>query len=299
MAMKRLILLALILCSLSAAAQKEVLIIGTNHSLPEVVRTSYGSLLRIAKKYKPQAIYVESIPASDTRSWDLVSEKEGEMADFWQTHLTAKQLRSALSASFNPADFGRAIGYFQYIGDYANAAYYHYRISGASKRALGNEFDDLVFPLAVALGVDSLCSFDIRTLNKPYQQAVARATAEWASNGNAEAYTLLFEKDYKRSILPAMFGTFGRQANTDAALERAHSLSSFGFAVARTEAVDDVAAAWGRRNEVMASRIGKQIESGAALRSVVFVGCQHVVGIAAALEANFPSILVKTVDRLK
>lgn len=55
--------------SMSMASQeKEVLIMGTMHSVPAIVKNSYKPLLRYAMKYKPKAVYVEFICPDDTVS---------------------------------------------------------------------------------------------------------------------------------------------------------------------------------------------------------------------------------------
>lgn len=299
--MKRLLLILLLISSLPASAQssaqKEVLIIGVMHQLPEIVRTSYLPLLQIAKDYAPQEIYVECVPPSDRKSWDIIAEKiGGEMSDFWTIHNNLQQVGAGMPIAFDPKDLGRAVGYFQHKGDYANTIYYLYKINGTPKRALGDEFYDLSLPLAAAMGIDSLRSFDCRIYDKQYYAAIARATANWSQNGNAAAYNKLFKKDYNESVLPAMFGTYGRHSNSAKALQRAHDLNSFGFAVTGDEAVCEVNLIWAKRNEAMAQKIGEQVEASSATRSIVFVGCGHVVGINRALKKMFGQIVVKTID---
>ena len=50
------------------AQEKELLIIGTMHEVPSIVSHSYRPLLKYAKKYKPEAIFVEDIRPDDTLS---------------------------------------------------------------------------------------------------------------------------------------------------------------------------------------------------------------------------------------
>ena len=50
------------------AQEKELLIIGTMHTVPSVVSHSYKPLLKYAKEYKPEAIFVEDISPEDTLS---------------------------------------------------------------------------------------------------------------------------------------------------------------------------------------------------------------------------------------
>ena len=58
---------------LSAQKQpQEVLIIGTMHTVPKIVKKSYKPMLKFAKKYNPEAIFVESPMPNDTISWNYL-----------------------------------------------------------------------------------------------------------------------------------------------------------------------------------------------------------------------------------
>jgi len=59
---------AIILTQNLTAQEKEVLFIGTMHTVPKIVKNSYKPLLKKALKYHPEAIYVESPLANDTIS---------------------------------------------------------------------------------------------------------------------------------------------------------------------------------------------------------------------------------------
>jgi hypothetical protein len=48
--------------------QKEILIIGSMHTVPKIVKHSYKPMLRRAKKYNATAIYLESPRGNDTAS---------------------------------------------------------------------------------------------------------------------------------------------------------------------------------------------------------------------------------------
>ena len=50
------------------AQKKELLIIGTMHTVPNIVKNAYRPLLKYAIDYAPEAIYVEYILAQDTIS---------------------------------------------------------------------------------------------------------------------------------------------------------------------------------------------------------------------------------------
>lgn len=54
-----------------SAQEKELLIIGTMHTVPKIVKNSYKPLLDHAAEYKPEAIYVEYIHPNDTLSMNV------------------------------------------------------------------------------------------------------------------------------------------------------------------------------------------------------------------------------------
>ena len=64
-----------------SAQEKELLIIGTMHTVPAIVKNSYQPLLNFAIKYEPEAIYVEDIHPDDTLSIKLYTPKFLEKSD--------------------------------------------------------------------------------------------------------------------------------------------------------------------------------------------------------------------------
>ena len=67
--MKNIYFLIFTVITLNAFGQgKEILIIGTMHEVPKLVKNSYKPLLKYALKYKPDAIYVECVRSNDSIS---------------------------------------------------------------------------------------------------------------------------------------------------------------------------------------------------------------------------------------
>ena len=62
------ITLFIIFPMICSAQKKELLIIGTMHTVPNIVKNAYRPLLKYAIDYAPEAIYVEYIQARDTIS---------------------------------------------------------------------------------------------------------------------------------------------------------------------------------------------------------------------------------------
>ena len=68
------VFLASIITLKAQEQQKEVLIIGTMHTVPKIVQHSYKPMLKRALKYKPEAIYVESPKGNDSISWEYLKD---------------------------------------------------------------------------------------------------------------------------------------------------------------------------------------------------------------------------------
>ena len=123
---------AIILTQNITAQEKEVLLIGTMHTVPKIVKNSYKPLLKRALKYTPEAIYVESPRANDTISWEYLKDGWSKnykkfyfLADSLQQHFnfSSKQLNFLLKKDFSKLanqDLDVIINSFGYSRDYAN-----------------------------------------------------------------------------------------------------------------------------------------------------------------------------------
>lgn len=129
----------LALFTLTAHAQeKEVVLVGTMHTVPKIVKKSYQPLLRRAKKYRPQAIYTENPRANDSLSWEYLKEGWSEnykrfykLADSLQKDFDydAARFEALISKDFDQlstADLDVIINSFGYLRDIANYDFYRY-----------------------------------------------------------------------------------------------------------------------------------------------------------------------------
>ena len=136
--MKRFILLSLslllILYNLEAQEQpKEILIVGTMHTVPKIVKHSYKPMLRRSKNYQPTAIYVESPMDSDTLSWEYL--KNGWSKSYKQFYYLSDSLQTLFNfneeryhqllkkplSEMTPLDLEFLIQSFAYNRDHANS----------------------------------------------------------------------------------------------------------------------------------------------------------------------------------
>lgn len=130
--MKTIYLLLFSLITAAALGQeKEVLIIGTMHTVPNIVKNSYRPLLKFAEKYEPDAIYVESIRPVDTISLNLRSNKFVAKSDslaevFVGNDERFDQLNETSLNQFTPDDFEFMARTYLVQKDEANHFYYRY-----------------------------------------------------------------------------------------------------------------------------------------------------------------------------
>ena len=118
--------------SFAQEKQQEVLLMGTMHTVPKIVKKSYQPMLRYAKKYNPQAIYVESPMADDSQSWEYLKagwskgyQKFFKMSDSLQQSFdfdTAKfdQILSKNHSQMTQDDLSYLINSFIYKRDNGN-----------------------------------------------------------------------------------------------------------------------------------------------------------------------------------
>ena len=141
--MKKLFLLILgVLIALFCSAQeKELLIIGTMHTVPTIVKNSYKPLLNYAVKYE-QAIYVEYIHPDDTLSINAYTPKFLEKSDSLNQKYQIDEkyfinIKDKKLADLTENDFSFLSQAYLLKRDKANYEYYKYLslygIGGAKK----------------------------------------------------------------------------------------------------------------------------------------------------------------------
>ena len=190
------VLIVTLLVQNTIAQENELLIIGTMHEVPSVVSHSYRPLLKYAKKYKPEAIFVEDIRPNDTLSLKNFTPRFLRLADSISYVNTFdeqrfQELRTKQLAEMDADDFAFLSDAYMQKRDRANYTYYNYLktygIAGA-KRPLRNENGDLIFPLAISMGITELLPIDDHQVEPEYQRAWRNAMK--ASSGTDDGKIL-------------------------------------------------------------------------------------------------------------
>lgn len=288
-------------------AQKEVLIIGTMHTVPKIVKHSYKPMLRRAKKYNPTAIYVESPRGNDTLSWEYLKDGWSKsyksfyyLSDSIQKVFTPnlKKYNTILEKPFpdmTSKDLEFMISTFAYNRDNANHEFYTYikkhGIEG-SKKPIRYEDEDLTFKLALHQNIKLLTSMDDQQTNGEYHDAWSKCSKEGQSNSNNAINNQLNKKAYNSAMLPALFRGLGKHTNKRKSLERLHKLSSFTYVTVKTEGCTNGERYWNERNHRMAKNIASQVTTSDDKRIIVIVGASHVIGLENELKKNYPNLKV-------
>lgn len=288
--------------------QQEVLLMGTMHTVPKIVKKSYQPMLRVAKKYDPQAIYVESPMANDHQSWEYIkkgwskgyqkfyklSDSIQKTFDFDQTELN--RILDKEHSEMTAEDLDYLIQSFIYQRDNGNYEYYSYikkhGLSG-SKKPTRHEDGDLTFKLALQKGHKLVYNMDDQRTNGEYHAAWNKCVKEGVSNGNNVINNQLNKKDYNSAIIPAIFRGLGKHTNQRKTLERLHMLSSFSYVIQDTEGCKEGRKYWNERNARMAKNIASQVLNSENERNIVIVGASHIAGLEKELKENYPNLKVK------
>ncbi|MFK7925363.1 MAG: DUF5694 domain-containing protein [Bacteroidia bacterium] len=281
--------------------QKEVLIIGTMHQVPKLVKNSYNPLLKFSLKYQPEAIYVECVPPNDTISLniddrDFVIKSDSLKKVFLPDLERFEKLNMEDLNEFTRDDFEFMAKTYLVGRDYANYYYYQYLTKygvEGSKEPLRNENADLSYKLAIALNLKYLYAMDDQRTRKEYYAAWDKCTEIGAENGDNEINAKIGKKQYATVVIPALLGRLGKHTNQQKSLNRLHMLNSFRYVQNENLYCDNATKFWNLRNQRMVKNIAEQINQGTNIKNIVMVGAGHVIGLKEALEKNYPDLKVK------
>lgn len=286
--------------------QQEILIIGTMHTVPKIVKKSYKPMLRFTKKYNPEAIYVESPIANDIISWQYL--KEGWSKSYRNFYQLSDSLQK--NFNFNQSKFDELstkkykdlkideidylVNSYRYLRDNGNYGFMNYiklyGIKGA-KKPTRHEDGDLTFKLALHQNLKVINTDDQQT-NGKYHIAWQKCSKEGIKNGNNAANSKLYTKNYNSSILPAIFRGLGKHTNKRKSLNQLHTMSSFSYVVEDTEGCKEGRKYWNERNMRMAKNLANQIIESGKTKNIIMVGASHVIGLEKELKANYPNLKV-------
>lgn len=299
------ILFTFLLQAFTLSAQKnqpkEVLIIGTMHRVPDIVKNCYKPLLKKAKAYAPEAIYVERSQASDTLSLKNAYPKFLTRADTLKQQLTINseklaQVQCKPLSALSREDFKLLNQHYTLSLDHANAQYfkylYEYGFEG-SPEPTQEENGDLTAKLAIHLGIKALRSMDNQWYRHDYHRAWASCNKAGRKDGEIKNLKKIISGLTRSEIFAGLMGRVGMYTNTPKIMTKYHLINSFRYRKTECTPCTEGRDLWDARNLEMARNIGNQVRENIETRSVVIVGAGHVIGLQEALESEYPDITVK------
>jgi hypothetical protein len=286
--------------------QQEILIIGTMHTVPKIVKKSYQPMLRFTKKYKPEKIFIESPMANDSISWNYlksgwsknyqnfykVSDSLQKTFNFKQEKFDVLSSKSYRNLTNDEIDYLiNAYGYKRDNGNYGFMKYLKkHGINGATK-ATRHEDGDLTYKLALNQNL-KVTNMDDQRTNGFYHTSWNKCVKEGVKNGSNLISSKLNKKQYNSAMIPAILRGLGAHTNKRKTLNRLHTMASFSYVVEDTEGCKEGRKYWNERNKRMAKNIGTQVLTAGKTRNIVIVGASHVIGLEKELKGNYPNLKV-------
>lgn len=283
------------------AQEKELLIIGTMHEVPSIVSHSYRPLLKYAKKYKPEAIFVEDIRPDDTLSLNNYTPRFLKLADSISHVNTLDEqrfhdLRTKQLTEMDSNDFAFLADAYLQNRDRANYTYYDYLktygVTG-SKKPLRKENGDLIFPLAISMGITELLPIDDHQVEPEYQKAWRNAMKANSGTGDDLILAKLIKKDSRSRVWPSLWGSLGKHTNKPATLQRFYLINSCRYVTKPNEYSQAVQRLWDERNYRIAENIAEQIKAHPYHKSILVIGAGHVISVKNMLKQVCPELQVK------
>ena len=283
------------------AQEKELLIIGTMHEVPSIVSHSYRPLLKYAKKYKPEAIFVEDIRPDDTLSLKNFTPRFLKIADSISHVNTLDEqrfndLRSKNLAEMDAADFEFLSEAYLQMRDRANYTYYDYLktygIAGP-KKPLRKENGDLIFPLAISMGITELLPVDDHQTEPEYQRAWRSAMKASSGTDDGKILAKMIKKDSRSRVWPALWGRLGKHTNKPATLQRFYQMNSCRYVTKPNEYSQAVQRLWDARNHRIAENIADQMKTHPYHKGILIIGAGHVFSVKEMLRQVYPELQVR------
>ncbi len=293
--------------------QKEIVLVGTMHQVPKILKNSYKPLYNKSLKYKPDAIFVETAMPDDSLSWQYLKKGYSKsLQEFYKYSIKVKEefeynkdsLDYLLSKDFDKLtkdDFNRIKLSFAYQRDYPNFYYYQYiqdYFPNGHKKSRRHENYELSRKLALKLSHKKIYAADDQQTNGEFHK-------HWRACDKAMDGTSLKRKEKKltrkivlREILPSIVGRYGIINNKLKHLQLLDSLSGLKYTNQQNSDCAKAVDYFNQRNRRFAYNLGTQINENDFKKSILFVGASHIVGLKKELKTQFPDIKVILFEEL-
>lgn len=294
----------------SQSKTQEVVLVGTMHTVPKIVKKSYKPMLRFAKKYNPQVILMETPMPNDNKSWEYL--KNGWSDNYKKFYYLSDSLSKIFNIDAKKFALLSQKKYEELTSDdieYLLQSYAVKRDNGnydllkylkkhglkGAKKPTRHEDGDLTYKLALYNNI-KVTNVDDQQTNKEYHIAWNKCIKEGVKNGNNSINNALNKKDYNKAKLPAILRRLGKHTNKRETLHRLHNLSSFSYVKTKTPGCLDGNNYWNQRNARIAKNIGNQVLAMGKQKNILFIGASHIIGVEKELKERFPNLKVILVN---
>lgn len=296
------------LCISSVSAQeKELVIVGTMHGVPNIVKSSYKPMYKRAAKYNPERIFVEYAPGWDTMSVAFSYRKFNYISDSLSKENTIDQnliddiLNKDLS-KMTRADFKELITYFYIKKDLGNTKYYQYLAGygvNGSKKPIQDENGDVSFRLAASKNMKMVTPVDYQYSNKYYYKYWSKCDSVSRADGSIKKLNKMIKKVTWASRFGVLFGGgLAKHTNKRKTYERYHKMNSFRYRDTPCSECEKGAYWWDFRNEKIADNVAREMAEGSSTKNLLVIGAGHIEGLKQIFENKYPNLKIKLLYEL-
>lgn len=296
--------LLLIVFSLTAQntiEEKEVFLVGIIKN-SKLTKEPYRPLLKIAKAYQPQAIYVQSIPAFDTTSLrnaygNFLDKSDSILSHsvFDMSHIAFLQNKKL--KELKPYQHEKLSKFYYSNRSNANRLMHEYFAKNKLNKSTlvsNNENTNLIFPLALEMNISYLYSIDDQTERTAYQKSWKDCTSQSKLDEQDKKGKKILSKLTRGETFSSLFNRQAYFLNKKSTIKAYHHLYSFRYRTEPFPACTEGTQIWDRKNQKIADNIGKQVTQNPFTKNIIFIEPANILGVKAFLEAAYPEIKVKT-----
>ena len=293
--------------------EKEVLLLGTMHEVPKILKNSYRPLYKLAEAYQPETIYVETAMPDDELSWEYLKEGYSKyLRDIYRLSDSLRQVYPYDAAILNnllnkettelsKEEIKTIRKSFLYLRDVPNFRHYtfilQYGVEGPKKPTRYENYD-ISTKLAIALNHKKIFATDDQQTNAAFHKYWHQCEKNIPKDYEKKAKKLS-SKLSRKLILPSLFGRYGIATNKWKNLQLLSELSGMTYSEGASEDCDLSIEYYNQRNQRIVKNLGTQILSSDKEKSVLVIGASHIIGVKEEFQKQFPNIKVIVIDDLK
>ena len=281
--------------------KKEVLLVGIIKN-SKLTKEPYRPLLKMAKAYQPQAIFVQAVPSFDTTSLrnaygNFLDKSDSILSNsvFDMSHIAFLQNKKL--KDLKPYQHEKLSKYYYSNRSNANRLMHEYFAKNKmnkSKLVANNENTNLIFPLALSMDINYLYSIDDQSEKEAYQKSWKECTAQSKLDKQDKKGKKILSKLNRGETFSSLFNRQTYFVNKKNTIKGYHTLYSFRYRTEPFAACTEGTQIWDRKNQKIADNIGQQVNQNNFVRNIVFLEPAHIIGVKAFLEAAFPELKVRT-----